>query len=642
MDEHPNPLMFDRLGPRGLENDLDDIGMKADHQVERTMQICLRIEKSNMTPKSFLSSFLTSSNPEIVTRRRLWVSQRGWPSTSKILDLVKNLSCKNIGSRRRWSSWIFDQAKEIVKREKGPGRRKGVYVNATKVTHELFERSDDGQEVDLLQKSTPFIYNLIHSKLDYSSKARKQLRESKKIKKKKEEARGREEPDEMRLTRKKRRLLTTQNLKTRNIQHEDDETLSSCSDTDSSSEDTDMSSDESSHSDSSTDQYKTSEDEEPNIGSGPIYRRSTDKDENDQQRNNAIASAATSMLVFGCNRRENAFQLEMSLTLLACGVSERINDYLHHIGLTSSRKTALRALETLGKETAKQTKLTMSKKTGFAPLMCVDNIDFEQRIHQKRLESASRVFHGSWGYIHVLKPNQLNDFGSSPFSSSQLKEIIRESRTKRIDISILYPTKEENEHWKLVLKSQIGHVLVKYIVEDFNRSDCTFLDPPNVQKIDSEKPDIIMLKMMKASDNSSEGVGELYEELIRQSGLTEEEFTERAQIIEGDLGTCINFASLKSLRAPSKYPHASLDHILMIQGAAHTLWNIGQAFVLAHWGDHLNTKDMGAWRGIYSLGGKKEKPTGKKDFTSMIRTMELLHEASICHCLLYVCSKTNT
>lgn len=163
-----------------------------------------------------------------------------------------------------------------------------------------------------------------------------------------------------------------------------------------------------------------------------------------------------------------------------------------------------------------------------------------------------------------------------------------------------------------------------------------FTVTPQVQQIDCEKTDIIMLKMMASSDNSSEGVGELYHELIQQSGLSEDEFTRRAQIIEGDLGTCINFASLRTLRTPSNYPHESLDHILMVQGAAHTLWNIGQAIVLAHWGDHLNSQDMGAWRGIYSLGGKKEKPNSKKDFTSMIRSMEDLHEASLCHCILYV------
>lgn len=117
----------------------------------------------------------------------------------------------------------------------------------------------------------------------------------------------------------------------------------------------------------------------------------------------SITSAATSMIAFGCNRRVNAFQVEMSLTLLACGVSERVNSFLHYVGLTASRKTAMRALETLGREEAERIKVESRRPSPFAPLICVDNIDFEQRIHRKRLESASRVFHGSWGYIHVLK-----------------------------------------------------------------------------------------------------------------------------------------------------------------------------------------------------------------------------------------------
>lgn len=67
------------------------------------------------------------------------------------------------------------------------------------------------------------------------------------------------------------------------------------------------------------------------------------------------------MISFASNRRINALQLQNSLAFVACGVSERVNDYLHFLGLTSSRETALRAMDSLGKATEKMIKRKMAK-----------------------------------------------------------------------------------------------------------------------------------------------------------------------------------------------------------------------------------------------------------------------------------------
>lgn len=170
MDIDPNLLRNEGLDSRLVESNPDQVGINVDQTVERTMKICLAIEKFNMTPKSFLSSFLMSSNPDIVSRRRLWISQTGWASTVNILDLVKGLSCKKDLSRKLWVSWVFNQAEEIVNSQKPPQRMKDLYVNASKVTHSLFERPDDHEHEDL-EHYTPFIYKLILSKLKYSNKA---------------------------------------------------------------------------------------------------------------------------------------------------------------------------------------------------------------------------------------------------------------------------------------------------------------------------------------------------------------------------------------------------------------------------------------------------------------------------------------
>ncbi|EFP90817.2 uncharacterized protein PGTG_16843 [Puccinia graminis f. sp. tritici CRL 75-36-700-3] len=124
--------------------------------------------------------------------------------------------------------------------------------------------------------------------------------------------------------------------------------------------------------------------------------------------------------------------------------------------------------------------------------------------------------------------------------------------------------------------------------------------------------------------------------IIQQSGLTREEFHSRLQIIEGDLGSCNIFDSLRKQRCPATGDHNSLDNVLAIPGAAHTLWNISQAIFIAHWGDEKLAQDTGAWRMLHALGIQTNKPTTKKDFNLMLCHVEKIHEATLLYCVLLV------
>lgn len=114
-------------------------------------------------------------------------------------------------------------------------------------------------------------------------------------------------------------------------------------------------------------------------------------------------TAICSMIAYACNRRNNAYQLHNAISLLACGASERVNDYLYSIGLCQSRDSALEALDTLKKETERMIRKSSDKTKTIQPLWCVDNIDFEARVHNKRVEASTRMFHGTWGYIHTVR-----------------------------------------------------------------------------------------------------------------------------------------------------------------------------------------------------------------------------------------------
>lgn len=166
-----------------------------------------------------------------------------------------------------------------------------------------------------------------------------------------------------------------------------------------------------------------------------------------------------------CNRRLNDLQVESGLTMLACGVSERVNSYLQYIGLSVGRKTAIRALEHLGEEL----KLGLIKFMGddhwLAPFITLDNIDFQEHIHTPTVQKESSMFNGSWGYIHRPKiPSGISKDHES-FTLQKLNEILNEANKKDIDLTDVIPSPEEVKDWNLTLKSQISKVLMKYIAE---------------------------------------------------------------------------------------------------------------------------------------------------------------------------------
>lgn len=156
---------------------------------------------------------------------------------------------------------------------------------------------------------------------------------------------------------------------------------------------------------------------------------------------------------------------------------------------------------------------------------------------------------------------------------------------------------------------------------------------PAIDQIKCVKPDILMFKMMDSTDNGTEGVGRLIQEVIYQTGLKPEDFADRSQILEGDLGTLLNFRGLLNQRDPTHLAHEALRNLFLMPGAGHTLWNIAQAILLHHWGDPSDINDFGAWQTVVALGGKKEPPTAKQDFTSMLGWIEKIHEATIAYML---------
>ncbi|KAA1089281.1 hypothetical protein PGT21_012533 [Puccinia graminis f. sp. tritici] len=348
-----------------------------------------------------------------------------------------------------------------------------------------------------------------------------------------------------------------------------------------------------------------------------------------------IAATICAQVAFAKNRRCNGLQLFNSVRFVAGGISEVVNDYLHLIGLTSSRQTALKALTCSSTGAARdiRTSMKIDNNSVIGPAICIDNLDIEERVHTQSVGHRSMMFHGTWGYIHKPNPSLLASLDHSHLTLEAYNRSLSAIPELKILPRMFIPTPEEDIHFEAVMKSQISRVMRQYIAEPTNRKFSIPSSPPEIELIDCSPPEIQMLKLMDASDNSSEGVGQVLDSIIRQSGLTAEEFCSRLQVMDGDLGTCQNINSLRALRSPSSYSDHALLNITMQLGSAHTLWNISQNILNSHFGDPTKTNDLGAWQYLHALGIPSDKVASKKDFTLMMKNIEKVHEATIFYCI---------
>ncbi|OAV98164.1 hypothetical protein PTTG_25829 [Puccinia triticina 1-1 BBBD Race 1] len=270
----------------------------------------------------------------------------------------------------------------------------------------------------------------------------------------------------------------------------------------------------------------------------------------------------------------------------------------------------------------RKTKTAMKLNESFplGPSLCIDNVNMEQRVHTHSIGHQSMMFHGTWGYIHHPPPSLLASVDHTKFTLDPYYTALSHLPDFEIQPSLLLPTYEENIHFEEVLKSQIAQVMYHYIAQPLDPKLAISRKPPPIDPIDCLPPKIQMLKLMEASDNSAEGFGQVIKMIINQIGLKPEEFCSRVQLIDGDLGTSQNFNSLRTLRTPSNFPDHQLHNISFQLGASHTLWNIAQSILTAHFGDQERSNDLGAWQYLHALGIPPEKAIPKKDFTLMMGT----------------------
>jgi hypothetical protein len=224
----------------------------------------------------------------------------------------------------------------------------------------------------------------------------------------------------------------------------------------------------------------------------------------------------------------------------------------------------------------------------------------------------------------------------SEINLKNFQEAMKKVADSPIQPRMLMPDQKSDAHYKLVWYSQIARVMSQHVSDPDEPSTAISLKPPIIEQVSRAPPKIWMLKLMDAPENSAEGMGQVLDSIAKQAGLPPKVFFSKLLLMDGDLTTCRNFNSLRSLRTPSNYVEHSLQNIEFQLGASHTLWNVAHCIYKTHLGDPRKSSDTGAWRVLHALGVPHEKAMPKKDYSLMVKYIEQVHEATILAGLKYV------
>jgi hypothetical protein len=220
------------------------------------------------------------------------------------------------------------------------------------------------------------------------------------------------------------------------------------------------------------------------------------------------------MLGFAVNRQANALQLTNSVRFLACGVLEQVHEYLNYLGLSSFRKTALAAMNTLAINAKRKIKKVMRvDNMMIPPSICINNLDMDQRVHDASVGHRSHTFRGTWGYIHLPNADFIKSLDQSELTLEAYQTAVHQLDKISIEPSMFLPTPKEIQTTAAVWKSQIAWVLSMHLTNPKDKSSAIPVKPPPVEVITPIIPKIYMLKLMDSSDNSAEGVGQVFESL---------------------------------------------------------------------------------------------------------------------------------
>ncbi|PLW37733.1 hypothetical protein PCASD_11271 [Puccinia coronata f. sp. avenae] len=345
--------------------------------IRDTLKICQDLKDIKMPIKEFIIHFLTGKHIELATCPCFWATNTGYKSTLQVVECIRDTFENSADGQGWWADFIQQEAVRIlVQNNHRMSCSTGHFQSSKLVRPEFFSKAAKvKQEEQMVQQEMPFLYGILMGMLKNG-----------------------EDPSA-----------------TGDVEDSDSKTCTSPNEPISGPSDT----------------FEAQLLER----NGITYVPNSGGQDQVSCRWHHMAATICAQFLFARNRRHNGLQLHNAIQFLPCGVLERVNNYLHTLGLTSSRKTAIAALQTLSSHAAEDAKAVMSLDCSpeIGPFLCINNLDIEEEVHAVSVTDCSMMFHGTWGYVQLPSKTILDLLDKSELNLRAYQQPIKDVSSMQIN-----------------------------------------------------------------------------------------------------------------------------------------------------------------------------------------------------------------
>jgi hypothetical protein len=77
-------------------------------------EICTLMSQYDYTPKSFMNAYLNNNHITSATQQQFWGTEKGWPSTSRLLGSICLVVSKNKEGLQYWREFILSEVSTAI------------------------------------------------------------------------------------------------------------------------------------------------------------------------------------------------------------------------------------------------------------------------------------------------------------------------------------------------------------------------------------------------------------------------------------------------------------------------------------------------------------------------------------------------
>ncbi|TFK81403.1 hypothetical protein K466DRAFT_502176 [Polyporus arcularius HHB13444] len=317
--------------------------------------------------------------------------------------------------------------------------------------------------------------------------------------------------------------------------------------------------------------------------------------------------AVICMCVFACNRATNILALPLGLFLKISGTSERVLQLLSNMGLTVSSSTVERLKECMSEDAVQ---LAIQLITGPSLFFIIfDNINIYLRKFQERVSNRNSMIHAT--NVAVI--------GISEGDKEKVEDLdaflAKRGDRIRATFADVRPTKEDGEHMRQAFECIIAEFLGHYAPGSKSWSRRTEMlekitkSMPRNRPLEPEVSDTRPTGVFNVNEGSKKGIIQVIDQLQSKSMLTEEEWSSKVRMMQGDWLTSNNLRTARRERKDNVSVMTRMENVVQLSALWHFALNATHMIVRTHFRNAISDPaSLSAHKGLLRRTWDANKP----------------------------------